>query len=219
MRIFKILFGVLLSFNASSQSLFVGNHIIEPYIGFPNVTKYVPILALSQEPENVTSYVGLPPSGLRYSYMLTDDISFGVDVIFDRSRKQFVSTDTVFQNGGWEFLSYEGQRTQTRLRLQARMNFHLPISQPNADSYIGLGFGSNNRWLKDYIKVVDSTDLSYPNFDWVLQRKISGKDAILIPFSMRVCYGYRYYFNYNLGIVGEIGIGGPLLSFGLSYKL
>jgi hypothetical protein len=206
MRIFKILFGVLLSFNASSQSLFVGNHVIEPYIGFPNVTKYIPMLALSQEPENVTSYVGLPPSGFRYSYMLTDDISFGVDVIFDRSRKDFVSTDTIFQTGGWQYLAYKGQRTQTRLRLQARLNFHIPISQPNADSYIGLGFGSNNRWVKDYK-------------NGVLDRELKGADAILIPFSMRVCYGYRYYFNYNLGIVGEIGIGGPLLSFGLSYKL
>jgi hypothetical protein len=206
MRILKILFGVLLSFNTFSQSLFVGNHVIEPYIGFPNVTKYLPMLALSQEPQNVTSYVGLPPSGFRYSYMLTDDISFGVDVIFDRSKKEFVSTDTVFQNGGWEYLSYEGQRTQTRLRLQARMNFHIPISQPNADSYFGLAFGTNNRWLKDYK-------------NGVLERELKGSEAILIPFSMRVCFGYRYYFNYNLGIVGEIGIGGPLLSFGLSYKL
>jgi hypothetical protein len=206
MRIFKFLFGVLLSFNAFSQALFVGNHVIEPYIGFPNVTKYLPILALSQEPDSITSYVGLPPSGFRYYYMLTDDISFGVDVMFDRSRKDFVSTDTVFQNGGWQYLSYEGQRTQTRLRLQARMNFHLPISQPNADSYIGLGFGTNNRWLKDYK-------------NGVLDRELKGSDAILIPFSMRVCFGYRYYFNYNLGLVGEIGIGGPLLSFGLSYKI
>jgi hypothetical protein len=206
MRIFKFLFGVLLCFNTFSQSLFIGNHIIEPYIGFPNVTKYVPILALSQEPDSITSYVGLPPSGFRYSYMLTDDISFGVDVIFDRGRKDFVSTDTVFQNGGWQYLTYEGQRTQTRLRLQARLNFHIPISQPNADSYIGLGFGTNNRWIKDYK-------------NGVLDRELKGSDAILIPFSMRVCYGYRYYFNYNLGIVGEIGVGGPLVSFGLSYKL
>lgn len=206
MRILKILFGLIMSFNTFSQSLFVGNHLIEPYIGFPNVTKYVPMLALSQEPENVTSYVGLPPSGLRYTYMLTDDISFGFDVIYDRSRKDFVSTDTVFQNGSWQYLSYEGQRTQTRLRLQARMNFHLPISQPNADSYIGLGFGTNNRWIKDYK-------------NGVLDRELKGSEAILIPFSMRVCYGYRYYFSYNLGIVGEVGIGGPLVSFGLSYKL
>ncbi len=206
MRILKILLGLVISFNSFSQSLFVGNHVIEPYIGFPNVTKYVPMLALSQEPENITNYVGLPPSGFRYSYMLTDDISFGVDVIFDRSRKDFVSTDTVFQNGGWEYLSYEGQRTQTRLRLQARMNFHFPISQPNADSYIGLGFGTNNRWIKDYK-------------NGVLDRELKGSDAILIPFSMRVCYGYRYYFSYNLGIIGEIGIGGPLISFGLSFKL
>jgi hypothetical protein len=206
MRILKLLFGLVISFNSLSQSLFVGNHLIEPYIGFPNVTKYIPMLALSQEPENVTSYIGLPPSGFRYSYMLTDDISFGVDVIFDRSRKDFVSTDTIFQNGGWQYLAYKGQRTQTRLRLQARLNFHIPISQPNADSYIGLGFGSNNRWVKDYK-------------NGVLDRELKGADAILIPFSMRVCYGYRYFFNYNLGIVGEIGIGGPLVSLGLSYKL
>jgi hypothetical protein len=206
MRIFKFLFGVIISFNTFSQSLFVGNHVIEPYIGFPNVTKYVPMLALSQEPENITSYVGLPPSGLRYSYMLTDDISFGVDVIFDRSKKDFVSTDTVFQNGGWEYNSYSGERIQTRLRLQGRLNFHLPITQPNADSYIGLGFGTNNRWIKDYK-------------NGVLNRELKGSNAALIPFSMRVCYGYRYFFTYKLGIVGEIGIGGPLLSFGLSYKI
>jgi hypothetical protein len=206
MRILKILFGLLISFSTYSQSLFVGNHVIEPYIGFPNVTKYVPMLALSQEPENITSYVGLPPSGLRYSYMLTDDISFGVDVIFDRSKKDFVSTDTVFQNGGWEYNSYSGERIQTRLRLQGRLNFHLPITQPNADSYIGLGFGTNNRWVRDYK-------------NGVLDRELKGSSAILIPFSMRVCYGYRYYFSYRLGIVGEIGIGGPLLSFGLSYKI
>jgi hypothetical protein len=138
--------------------------------------------------------------------MLTDDISFGVDVIFDRSKKDFVSTDTVFQNGGWEYNSYSGERIQTRLRLQGRLNFHLPITQPNADSYIGLGFGTNNRWVRDYK-------------NGVLDRELKGSSAILIPFSMRVCYGYRYYFSYRLGIVGEIGIGGPLLSFGLSYKV
>lgn len=206
MRIFKILLGLVISFNSFSQTLFVGNQMIETYVGFPNVTKYLPMLALSQEPDSITNYVGIPPSGLRYTYMLTDDISFGVDVIFDRSRKDFVSTDTVFQNGGWEYLSYEGQRIQTRLRLQFRMNFHLPISQPNADSYIGLGFGTNNRWLKDYK-------------NGKLEQRLSGADAILIPFSLRVCYGYRYYFNYKFGVVGEIGIGGPLLSFGLSCRL
>ncbi len=206
MRILKILLVLVISFNSFSQTLFVGNQMIETYVGFPNVTKYLPMLALSQEPDSITNYAGIPPSGLRYTYMLTDDISFGVDVIFDRSRKDFVSTDTVFQNGGWEYLSYEGQRIQTRLRLQFRMNFHLPISQPNADSYIGLGFGTNNRWLKDYK-------------NGKLEQRLSGADAILIPFSLRVCYGYRYYFNYKLGVVGEIGIGGPLLSFGLSCRL
>jgi len=204
MRFLKFLI-VFLSFNASTQVLFVGNHTFEPYIGFPNVVKYVPFISLNEEPANVTSYKGLPPSGFRYSYMLTDDISCGIDVIYQRSKQEFGSTDTTFQNGSWQY-SYTGVRFQTRLRVQGRLNFHLPITQPNADSYIGIGFGTNNRWVKDYR-------------NGVLDRTFSGREAILIPFSMRVCYGYRYYFSYYLGIVGEIGVGGPLFSFGLTYKL
>ncbi len=205
MRVLRLLF-ILLSFNASSQILFVGNHVIEPYFGFPNVSKYLPTIALLYEPKTVTSFRGLPPSGFRYTYMLTDEISFGVDVMYNHSVQKYTQTDTIFVNGNWEYPSYKGERIQSRLRVQARMNFHIPISQPNADSYFGIGFGTNNRWIKNYK-------------EGELTETMKGKEASLIPFSMRVCYGYRYYFGYNLGITGEIGIGGPLFSFGLSYKL
>jgi len=218
MRFIYVLF-VLFTLNTNSQVLFTGNHLIEPYFGFPNVSKYMPILSLGQDPKNVNEYRGLSPSGIRYSYMLTDDISFGVDIIYNYNVQKYISTDTVFQGGNWSYSSYEGKQKQTRLRFQGRLNFHIPIDQPNADTYIGIGFGTNNRWIKEYQRKNISSDASNPYLDWVLTRKVSGSDAILIPFSMRVCYGYRYYFNYNLGFVGEIGIGGPLVSIGLSYKL
>jgi len=217
MKIVKLLF-VFLAFSVNSQVLFTGNHVIEPYYGFPNVSKYLPILSLGEDPNNINKFRGLSPSGFRYSYMLADDISVGVDFIYSRNVMEYVTTDTVFQNGNWQYNSYEAKRNQTRLRVHARINFHLPIDQPNADSYIGIGFGTNSRWIKDFRKQATSTDPLNPNLDWVLQREVSGSDAILIPFSMRVYYGYRYYFSYNLGITGEIGVGGPLLSIGLTYK-
>ena len=49
--------------------------------------------------------------------------------------------------------------------------------------------------------------------------KITGSEAVILPFSLRLCYGYHYFFNYNWGIHGEVGLGGPLLSLGLSYKI
>ena len=35
---------------------------------------------------------------------------------------------------------------------------------------------------------------------------------------VRVCLGGRYFFNENYGLVGEIGLGGALLRWGLSIK-
>jgi hypothetical protein len=75
-----------------------------------------------------------------------------------------------------------------------------------SDSYLGLGFGTNNKWKK-----------TSENGNVI--EKISGSEAVILPFSLRLCYGYRYFFNYNWGIHGEVGFGGPLLSLGLSYKI
>jgi hypothetical protein len=40
----------------------------------------------------------------------------------------------------------------------------------------------------------------------------------LLPFSMRLCTGIRYYFSDNIGANMELGLGGPLVSLGLSLK-
>jgi hypothetical protein len=92
------------------------------------------------------------------------------------------------------------------LRVQVRMNFHFLASNAMSDSYLGVGFGTNNKWKK----ISENGNVI---------EKISGSEAVIFPFSLRLCYGYRYFFNYNWGINGEVGLGGPLLSLGLSYKI
>jgi len=192
--------------HVNAQGTLYGNHVIEPYLGFPNISRYVPSIFYLTETIDVTKYRGMAPSGLRYSYMLRDELSVGVDVMYNFSNQTYNSTDTVFQNGQWSYNPSTGLRQERRLRIHARMNFHLPTLIPEADSYIGIGIGTNNRWLRN-------------SKNGNLESLVKGDDAVLLPFSMRICYGFRYYFTYNLGINLEVGVGGPLLSAGLSYKI
>jgi outer membrane protein W len=94
-----------------------------------------------------------------------------------------------------------------RVRAQVRLNYHFDISSPNFDSYIGVGAGTNNRFRKTLENGVDITENDgLANFT-------------LLPVSMRIALGARYYFTDNIGLNMEIGLGGPVLSGGLSIKL
>lgn len=59
---------------------------------------------------------------------------------------------------------------------------------------------------------IESDDIGFNN-DKV---KFSGS---LLPISMRLCTGIRYYFTPNIGLNAEIGVGGPIVSGGLSIKI
>jgi hypothetical protein len=81
----------------------------------------------------------------------------------------------------------------------------MSTSSPNVDSYIGVAVGTNSRWQKQWVN--DS-----------LTENLKPVDLVAIPVSARLCYGFRYFFNYNSALGAEIGIGGPLFSFQYTYK-
>jgi hypothetical protein len=139
--------------------------------------------------------------------MISEDISFGFDMIYNYSNVSRATTDTLYNGitGQWEYQQTSTQDITKRLRFHARLNFHLLTGSPQSDSYIGIGAGTNNRWITS---IKDGEVKTF-----------KGSDASILPISMRICYGYRYYFGYNWGITGEVGLGGPLVSFGVSYKM
>jgi hypothetical protein len=210
MRLFLFSF-LLFSANVSkAQILFAGNHVVEGYAGLPNMARFSGGINLFTSEINtgeVSRFRGIAPSGIRYSYMITEDLSFGFDLMYNSSNITTSTTDTIYNGitGEWTYQQSTNQTITNRLRFHARMNFHIQTSRPESDSYFGIGIGSNNRWIESYK-------------DNVFVEKLKGSDASLLPFSMRICYGYRYFFGYNWGISGEVGLGGPLISIGASYK-
>jgi hypothetical protein len=203
-------FLLIVSCKLQAQILFAGNQVFEAYLGIPNTARFSGGLNFMTGEINdgeITKFRGLAPSGIRYTYMISEDISFGFDMIYNYSNVSRVTTDTLYNGitGQWEYQQTSTQDITKRLRFHARLNFHLLTGSPQSDSYIGIGAGTNNRWITS---IKDGE-----------VKNLKGSDASILPISMRICYGYRYYFGYNWGITGEVGLGGPLVSFGVSYKM
>jgi hypothetical protein len=137
--------------------------------------------------------------------MISNDVSIGIDAMYNSYRQSYLSTDTVFVNNQWTYISSNYTDLRSRLRVQARFNFLLPNASPNLDSYIGLAVGTNNRWQKQWVN--DSLTVDF-----------NSTDLVVVPVSARLCYGFRYFFNYNSALGAEVGVGGPLFSVQYTYK-
>ena len=195
-------------FTVSSQISFTSNQLIEPYLGFPNFGRFSSPLGIDTSilEKKDQEFSGIGPSGFRYSYMLSDAFSIGIDLMYNTLNEKYRTSQDVFMNNAWTTINKNMLISTQGLRVQVRMNFHFLASNAMSDSYLGVGFGTNNKWKK----ISENGNVI---------EKISGSEAVIFPFSLRLCYGYRYFFNYNWGINGEVGLGGPLLSLGLSYKI
>lgn len=197
---------VIISASALGQATRQGNIIIDPYYGGPNFGKAF-IEAVEDQNTGNTDFnaSSIGPAGLRIEYMLGDRIGLGVDAIFNTRNLTFNLRDTIYDgNGDPEIQTNSYEYDMKRLRVHLRFNYHFDISNPDLDGYLGVGAGTNSRFRTTYENGVEIDD-DLSNFT-------------LLPFSARICVGTRYYFTDNIGLNAELGLGGPLVSGGLSFK-
>ncbi|MFK8046703.1 MAG: outer membrane beta-barrel protein [Crocinitomicaceae bacterium] len=186
--------------NYSNAQVEEGSLVIDPYYGFPNFGER---LASSITSENIDDLdvAGFGPAGIRLEYMVADKFGVGLDFIYNsvsvRTQIDSVSNGSVVE-------TYDLDSYARRFRMHLRLNYHF-INEDNFDAYVGVGGGTNTRSF--------GYNTDYPNYE----EGDSGTGA-LIPFSMRFALGSRYYFTDNIGLNLEIGIGGPVVSGGISFK-
>jgi hypothetical protein len=205
----KIIFSLFLSLfcmSGQAQGIFRGNVLLNAYAGYPNFMRFNMNLSESI-PEGVDAqYLGLSPSGFRFMYMASDDVSVGIDLMYGMASVRYTKTDTLFFNGQWNYETNSRFVHKQRFRPQFRIDFHLGAMDPNFDQYIGLAVGGNMRSRRVYQNDV-LVDSSPNDID------------LVIPVSFRACYGFRYFVGYNFAIGGELGLGGPLLQFAMTYRI
>lgn len=182
-----------------------GSIIIDPYYGFPNFGKAIAqeLIDASGEDLEEVRISGIGPMGLRAEYMLADQIGLGFDIIYNSWGATF-DIDSTGSDGVTR--PYETKLTMSRIRVQARINYHF-VTSDQLDAYVGFGAGYNNRVysLKTELEGYDDSNLL-------------GSEPSSLPASARVALGMRYYLTENIGLNGELGLGGPLLSAGVSIK-
>jgi len=203
--ILSITFLSLFSFGVQAQALFRGNFTATAYLGFPNIMR-TGIEIYEEIPSGLNvDYSGIAPSGFRLMYMIGDDVSIGLDLIYTQASASYTKLDSSFFNSQWNYISNSYLISKQRFRPQFRFDLHLGSQNTNFDQYIGMAIGGNLRWRQFYIN--NELINTQPNvFD------------IVIPVSLRICYGFQYLINYNLALSSEIGLGGPILQAGLTYR-
>jgi opacity protein-like surface antigen len=176
-----------------------GNVIIDLYYGYPNFGK-----KLADGINNASSDItvgGIGPAGIRVEYMLADNFGLGVDFIYNSTNLSFTA-DSLNLDGTVN-RSYDVKTSMQRVRVMLRANYHF-VQTDVMDAYVGFGAGSNNRFW--------GLNTDYPDYE---DESIG---ATAIPVSARIALGTRFYFTDNIGANVELGIGGPLISGGLSLK-
>ncbi|MFK8038405.1 MAG: hypothetical protein AB8B74_08955 [Crocinitomicaceae bacterium] len=192
----------LISVNYSfTQALEKGNVIIDPYYGFPNLGKSFAEVIIGDEFDEDIGLVPIGPAGLRAELMIADNFGLGLDFIYN-SISGTGTVDSLNLDGTFNS-SYDLTVYSRRFRFHLRANYHF-VQDENLDAYIGLGVGSNTR------SVGGKTD--FPNYS------LGSFTGSIIPISARFAIGTRYFFTENLGLNLELGLGGPLISGGLSLK-
>lgn len=133
----------------------------------------------------------------------------GVDILFNSLASSGFIVDSIWNNST---NSYDIEKKDTyyrmhRLRIQVRFERHFKLGNPKLDPYMGCGIGASHKFRKYTENGVRS------NF------QNAGIFSLNFPLSLRFSGGMGYYISENIGINAEIGIGGPLLSFGITGKL
>lgn len=202
---------VMFVFNVTGQANTKFNMVNDPYYGFPNYTGLFPglkssILGAVKDDENISNIHsrGSGPTGLRTEFFLNNWFGIGVDAIYSGSSVSYDRLDSIVDGISYTN-SYE--RKMSRVRIQARFNFHFPVKSKRLDMYAGIGIGSNAKYRTTFVNGVKTDDKSgfWDGFP-------------TIPISMRTCWGFRYYFSKFVGMNFEVGIGGPLISTGVSSR-
>lgn len=203
-RLVVLLF-LLTSLNLKAQALYPGNIMFDTYGGFPNFGKM--FITTNLDAYKTEYLKGIGPSGFRAEYLVDDNIGVGFDFMYNYVDFKYKMLDSSYFGDQIVTSNNEYHSIMKRLRIHFRFNYHFEHDDPRFDTYVGFGLGYNNRTYSSTKNGIDNTN----EFKSRIQ-------LIPFPVSARVCFGGRYYFSQYVGLVGEVGLGGPLVSLGLALK-
>ena len=164
---------------------------------------------MSSQTDVVVTDVKINPVFLRFDYKWDKKNSIGFLAMYNGYKASGTRTDSIWNANASQFdvstskLLYSMQR----LRFQVVYTRHFFVDRPRVNTYFYTSLGLNLKFNKadtdNHSGLPDDAGLSISRG---------------FPISSRICYGLRYNFSESMSILTEVGLGGPLLSIGLTAK-
>lgn len=198
-----LLLFILLAKTGYSQAVEEGTKTIDIYYGWPNLFTNIAKETLTSHDSESIQVGGFGPVGTRFEYMVSDKIGMGVDFNYASTSLEWKEFNTYDEYGNMQVGQFEFETSIIRWRALLRFNFHFGISD-KFDPYWTLGAGYSSFSYK-----YETNDPYYEDQE---------SDFDFIPVAVRLGVGGRYYLSEHIGIGTEIGIGGPLMTFGGAIK-
>ncbi len=181
--------------------LMKGDVLIEAHYGLPNLITSIVRIAVQVGNTNFTAS-GIGPFGARILYQYEEKISAGFEF-------NYADSDIGYSSTGLDSLGntvlYDYRFELPRMRFMARVDLIL-FQDETFDVYGTGGLGVNYTRVRfttnDPDAFIEEYDLPF-----------------FLPVAYRIGMGGRFFVAPFLGIHGEIAIGGPFMSGGLTIKL
>lgn len=194
---------------AKSQIALETNTIIETYIGGPNFARLFSAPNYVNTSTVINQTTSIPIIGLKAEFFVGDRIGVGANIYYNTLTINY--TNCYYQSNidfSQELITENISKRMDRLRIIAYFNYHFNLNNPNIDLYWGLGAGYNSKKF--------NYTLNNKRFD---ETRDESRPLIILPFTARTYIGFRYFPVDNIGINTEFGVGGPLVSAGISFRI
>lgn len=164
----------------------------------------------SSQTDMIVTDIKIKPIFLRFDYKWDKKNSLGLMVTYNGYKASGTRTDSIWDlnSSGYTISNSNLFYSMHRLRTQVVYTRHFFVDRPKVNTYFYTALGFNLKFNKHK---EENQDGAIPGN--------SGMDVSRgFPIASRICYGLRYNFSESMSLLTEVGLGGPLLSIGLTAK-
>ncbi|MCC5924760.1 MAG: hypothetical protein JJT77_13335 [Crocinitomicaceae bacterium] len=192
-----------------AQGTFVEKPLIEIYSpgdvmitffgSYPNFERYLLTRALSPENNSLEKFNmnGVAPVGLRADLFFNSNFSGTLEAMLNNWNLRYTNNNV------------DVNASMTQFRMLIGFNYHiLDHNVEDLNLYSGFAIGTNSRTFN---RTASVDNYAYPSV-------LAIENFIGFPLSFRYRFGARYFFSEQWAMSTELGVGGPIISLGISYR-
>jgi hypothetical protein len=184
-----------------------GDVLITASVGFPNflTARIKDAYQLNEHNRDQLSNRSTIPVDINVSYQVNNNLAIGAEVSYESAQIKWRENETLLGNDSTNTtVTYRYALNASRMRVLAILNYHFAVIK-YSDWYLGFGLGYSHNIVRVASEPTNTIYNTIP--------------SCFLPVSTRTKIGINYHLKENLAVNMEAGIGGPLLSLGITFKV